>query len=123
MDLKQYIKESGFINAKTVKTWPIDERNVVILGPGQETKFTDPKTKEIKAKPQIPVSRTSDKTNHQWTLSDTAMKELSTEFGTYDTTKWVGGVVKLVVREFALGDTVSGVVMQRPDTKPQTGPY
>jgi len=113
MDTKQYTKESNFITVKAVKEWPVDQRNVVILGEGKEVKFTNEKG-EIQLKAQIPVSR-SDKTTMEWTLSQTAIQELAVDFGTYDTSKWVGGVVKLVVRTVGSGrETLSGVVITRP---------
>lgn len=115
MDSKQYIKESTYLSVKTVKNdWQPDQRIITILGPGEEKKFKNEKTGEETPKLQIPVMRANNKQQYEWTLSQTAIKDLAAELGTYDTQKWIGASVKLMIRPAGAGETLTGTVINRP---------
>ena len=115
MDTKKYIKESSYLSVKTVKNeWQPDERIVTILGPGQEKTFKTDKGEE-QVKLQIPVMRASNKQHYEWTLSTAAIKDLVGELGTYDSAKWVGASVKMLIRELSGGkETLTCTVLTRP---------
>ena len=115
MDTKKYIKESNYLSVSTVKSeWAPDERLVTIVGAGEEKKFKSDKGEE-QVKLQIPVVRVSNKQHYDWTLSQTAIKDLAGELGTYDSTKWVGATVKLMVRTVGQGkETLTCTVLVRP---------
>lgn len=117
MDSKKYIKESNYLSVKAVSQWDLEQRTVTILGPGEEKEFQDKETKEKQHKLQIPVMRATDKAQYEWTLSQTAIKELAADLGTYDTTKWVGATVRLAVRQSNGRETLGATVIMRPQNQ------
>lgn len=114
MDTKKYIKESSYLSVKTVKNdWQPDQRVVTITGAGEEKTFKSEKGEE-QVKLQIPVMRAINKQHYDWTLSQTAIKDIAGELGTYDSTKWVGASVKLMIRPAGAGETLTCTVLTRP---------
>lgn len=110
MDSKKYVNENKFIKVDTVKEWK-GESQVVILGEGEEHTFKDGVPKL-----QLPVTHTATKTAYTWTMGYKAIEDLARELETYDTTKWVGAVVKLLVVNLGQGkETVTGTVIQKPN--------
>lgn len=115
MDTKKFIKESSYLSVKTVKNeWQPDQRIVTIIGAGEEKTFkTEAGTEQLKL--QIPVTRASNKQHYEWTLSTAAIKDLAADLGTYDSNKWVGASVKLLIKELSGGkETLTCTVLNRP---------
>lgn len=115
MDTKKYIKESSYLSVKTVKNeWQPEDRVITIMGAGEEKTYKNEKTGENQLKLQIPVMRATNKQHYEWTLSQTAIKDLAADLGTYDSNKWVGASVKLMIRPAGAGETLTCTVLTRP---------
>ena len=110
MDLTKYMKQSNYLSVKTVNQWNQQQKMVVITGEGEEKTYNE-QGKPTQHKWQIPVTRTSDNTQYNWTLSQTAINDLSQELGT-DTEKWVGALIKLMIKQVGAGETLTATVIQ-----------
>lgn len=115
MNAKMYVKEANYLDVKRVQQWPQDQRKILIMGPGTEKTFKDKETGQERVKIQIPVARVYDKTEYIWTPSQMALFDLAEELETWDTEKWVGAVVKPVIKQTSYGrDTLCATVIQKP---------
>lgn len=113
MDSKTYVNQSTYIKGDTVKQWGANAL-VTILDEGKEVIFKDAK-KGDQAKLQIQVKHVNTNTTYSWTLSYKAIDDLARELETYDTKKWVGAVVKLLIVNLGQGkETVGATLITRP---------
>ena len=120
VNVKDYGTSKGnYVNVKFVRSLNFEQNRAVVIGEGGFRKFevknAQTNVPEVSRKPFIELSIL--KQSFTWTMSKTAITQLTQEFGSSDTKDWVGGIIKLLVINVNGHETVSATVIEAPDKK------
>lgn len=107
--------KSKAVSVELIKKLKEQDRRGVILTSGEWVEFTDEKTGEITKKPKIDVSIGG--VSHEWILNQTTNERLGEEIGTYDTTNWIGCVIKFLVDERGTWEYVTATLIDKPNNE------
>ena len=115
MDTSEYIsKKSKTISVAQIKALPSNERQGIIISPGEWAVFEEGTPQETK-KPKIGISISG--VSHEWILNQTTNERLIEELGSGDTTTWVGTIVKFLIDKSGDYEYITATVIQKPEEK------
>lgn len=115
MDTSTYIpNKSKTISVAQIKALPSNERQGIIISPGEWAVFEEGTPQEVK-KPKIGISLAG--ISYEWILNQTTNERLIEEIGSSDTDKWVGTIVKLLIDTRGEYEYITATVIQKPEDK------
>lgn len=113
MNTEEYkTKTSSSVTVAYVKGLSQEGRKAVITGAGEWREYDVKDSVEKDRKPVLPIEVGGEA--REWTLNATTNERLGAEFGTFDTEKWVGGVVKLLIDKQGDTEYITATVIQPP---------